>query len=248
MADTPCKFLEWDTDFFGVRVARVVGDSLTVAGSSAVVDWVHDNAIDCLYFLCDTDDAESILAAESMHCHLVDVRVELTLELDPSRRDTVPMDDLRPATPEDVPEIMRIASVSHRDTRFYYDSHFPRETCDRLYARWIERSCEGYADQVFVMHLDGKPVGYMSCHLLPDGGASLGLLGVAESARGRGFGTTLVGAAFDYLREQGHCRLTIATQARNTGALRLYQKYGFQIEKTRLWYHRWSNMKQHSNG
>lgn len=247
MADAPCKFLEWDTEFFGVRIGRVEGDSLTRTHTGAVLDWVRDNAVDCLYFLCDSDDAESVLAAEQMRCHLADVRMELTLDLDPSKRDTAPADDLRPAVPEDVPEIMRIASVSHRDTRFYYDGHFPRETCDRFYARWIERSCEGYADRVFVQHLDRKPVGYMSCHLLPEGGASLGLLGVAESARGRGFGTTLVGAALDYFREQGHCHMRIATQARNTGALRLYQRYGFQIDKTRLWYHRWTNSDERSD-
>ncbi|SEF90164.1 Ribosomal protein S18 acetylase RimI [Bryocella elongata] len=239
MPDTVCDFLEWDTNFFGVRIARIKDDHLTAAQVSLIEDWASEEAIDCLYFFCNADDNESIVSAERMNCHLVDIRLEFEMKLPSSGAITAPTSGIRSFRPEDVPALMSLASTSHRGSRFYSDGRFPQETCDKLYARWIERSCMGYANQVLVAEFNGAPAGYISCHLHPDGEGSLGLLAVAEQARGQGLGGALMREGTRYLQENGCVHVNFIAQARNITALRIYEGLGFRMRGTKLCYHKW---------
>ena len=136
-----------------------------------------------------------------------------------------------------------LARISHRDTRFYFDPHFPAGCCDVLYATWIGSSCRGWADSVLVAESAGdrrrRPAGYITCHLEGAGGGRIGLLAVAPEYRGRGVGRGLVEAACQWFGAEGRRRVTVATQARNVQALKLYVSSGFIPHAVQLWYHRW---------
>ncbi len=240
MPDTLCDFLEWDTDFFGVRIARIKEEHLTAGQISLVEDWAREESIDCIYFFCNAGDNESIFSAERMNCRLVDVRLEFDMKLPASGATTEPISGIRSSRPEDVPTLMSIAATCYRSSRFHSDGRFPQETCDRLYARWIERSCMGYANQVLVADFNGAPAGYISCRLHPDGLGSLVLMGVAEQARGHGLGSALMREGSRYLQENGCVEVNLpAAQGRNITALRLYEGLGYRIRSTKLCYHKW---------
>jgi dTDP-4-amino-4,6-dideoxygalactose transaminase len=155
--EDPCAILDWDSAFWGVRVAKVQGDSLT----------------------------------------------------------------------DDVPFLQTIAQDIYRDTRFYYDDHFPKDRCRLLYETWITRSCEGYADIVLVAELERMPAGYVTCHLERETfSGSIGLVGASQWAQGRGVGRTLVRDAVDWFATQRIQKVTVVTQGRNYAAQRLYQRCG----------------------
>jgi dTDP-4-amino-4,6-dideoxy-D-galactose acyltransferase len=142
-----------------------------------------------------------------------------------------------------VEALRHLAAASHRDTRFHFDAHFPRPLCDALYAHWIQASCEGYADAVLVAGPEGAPVGYVTCHLdrasggVPEG--RIGLIGVAESARGQGLGPQLVRQALTWFADHGAASVSVVTQGRNVAAQRLYQRCGFLTRDVHLFYHKW---------
>ncbi len=239
MPDTLCDFLEWDTDFFGVRIARIKDDHLTAGQISLIEDWAREEAIDCLYFFCKVDDNESIVLAERMNCHLVDIRLEFDMKLPSNGVISAPTSGIRCFRPDDLPTLMSLASTSHRGSRFYCDGRFSQETCDRLYAKWIERSCMGYSNQVLVADFNGATAGYITCHLHADGLGTLGLLSVSEQARGHGLGGALMREGTRYLQENGCVEVNFIAQARNTIALRLYEGLGFRMRATKLCYHKW---------
>jgi dTDP-4-amino-4,6-dideoxy-D-galactose acyltransferase len=149
---------------------------------------------------------------------------------------------VRPATSADVPALRRIARESHRDSRFYFDPRFPRPLCDLLYERWIQASCEGYADAVLVTGTEGSPMGYVTCHLdhASAGPAGrIGLLGVDAAARGGGLGGQLVRGAMNWFASRGAAAVSVVTQGRNIGAQRLYQRCGFVTRDLHLYFHKW---------
>jgi dTDP-4-amino-4,6-dideoxy-D-galactose acyltransferase len=76
-ADKPCEYLQWDSDFFGLRIARVNGNRLSPARAAAISEWCVSNRIDCLYFLADAGDQETVKLAERDGYGFVDVRVTL---------------------------------------------------------------------------------------------------------------------------------------------------------------------------
>ncbi len=231
-----CHLLDWDTGFFGVRIARLDRTAPTAAELQDALIWCETERIECLYLLADANDPATTRLAEDAGFHLRDIRMTLARALAGSAAGLPP--GIRTATEGDIDGLARIAETSHTDSRFYYDPGFPREHCDALYRTWIERSCRGYAQQVFVADHEGVAAGYITCHKDEDAGR-IGLLAVAEAARGGGLGSRLISAALQYFAASGFDQTTVVTQGRNTAAQRLYIRHGFLPQSTEVWYHRW---------
>jgi dTDP-4-amino-4,6-dideoxy-D-galactose acyltransferase len=237
---SPCEFLEWDSEFFGIRIGRVSGRSPAAAELERAKAWCREEQIDCLYLLADSDRPETLVAAQASGFQLVDVRVTLERPLAGLAAAVTPV--VRLCRDSDTLELRELARASHRDSRFYADPRFPRDLCDRLYETWIDRSIHGWADCVLVAEADSAPAGYLSCHLSAAAG-SIGLLAVGAEHRGRGFGFQLVHAALQYFRDQGMEKATVVTQGRNITSQRLYQRCGFFTGAMQFWYHWWSGTK-----
>jgi len=218
------QILDWDSDYWGVRIARV--------GDPDVDEWAREHGVACAYLLVPADDSASAHRAEERGFRLMDVRVELDA---PVARTEQPV---RAHREDDVERLRAIARRNHADTRFYADPNFPRELCDELYDTWIRRSCEGWADAVLVAEAERSPAGYVSLHERGDAG-SIGLIGVDAAARGRGVGEALVRGALDWCAQRGLERCTVVTQGRNVPAQRLFQKCGFRTSSVDLWFHKW---------
>lgn len=234
----PARLLEWDGEHFGVRVARVETPRLSAADATALRAWMEAERIACAYFLAEADDAESVRAAQAAGFRLTDVRV--TFERPLTGFDPRPEPGVEPAGASDVPTLRAIAETSHRDGRFHHDGRFERARCDALYGRWIERSVDGWADAVLVPRAaDRRPLGYVTCHLDDDGAARIGLIAVAEAARGAGLGARLVRAALAWSAARGASGARVVTQARNVPALRLYEGHGYRARRVQLWFHLW---------
>lgn len=229
-----CRFLEWDSEFFGLRIARVEGDRLEPAAAAEVLGWCRDRGIDCLYLQADCGDAATIATAGDAGFRLADVRVVLERPPGPSGREV----RVRPWAEEDIPALRDLAGRSHLGTRFYRDGRFPRERCRALYETWIERSCRGWAQMVMVGGAPGKPAGYVTGHL-EGGEGRIGLLAVEPREQGNGLSSELMEAALDWFASRGASRVSVATQAANIPALRFYQKIGFLASSVSLWYHLW---------
>jgi dTDP-4-amino-4,6-dideoxy-D-galactose acyltransferase len=239
-----CQLLPWDSDFFGKRIGRAIVHRLSPETVEAIVKWCETHAIECLYFLADSDHMETVRLAEDNGFRFVDIRVSLQCNVidrqarysdDPSQTVRV-----RHSRQSDIATLQTIARTSHSDSRFYFDPCFPADSCEALYETWIKRSCEGYADVVLVAELNDQPVGYVSCHLMgnePRG--QIGLVGVGSQARGRGLGRILIDHSLHWFSDQTVERVRVVTQGRNISAQRLYQSCGFTTKSVQLWYHRW---------
>jgi ribosomal protein S18 acetylase RimI-like enzyme len=217
---------------------------MDAARFAAALEWCRTHAVECLYFLADSDHAETVRCAEDHAFRLVDIRIDLRCRL-AGRAAGAPMRlpdgvTMRRSTANDVAVLKGIARRSYTDTRFFFDGHFPEERCEALYEVWIARSCEGWADAVWIADAGGTPVGFITCHV--DAGSSggrIGLVGVAAEARGRGIGHAVVESSLRWFANQNVDFVGVATQGRNLAAQRLYQAHDFMTESVRLWYHYW---------
>ncbi|HUJ96029.1 MAG TPA: GNAT family N-acetyltransferase [Terriglobales bacterium] len=237
-----CSYLPWDSEFFKKRIARVTRTKLNESEVRELLAWCEENQIDCLYWLAD--DTETALARQHGFKE-VDVRMTFEREVNAEDRDFHEPEGccIRPASGQDLDRLREMARVLHHDTRFYFDKNFDRAQCDLLYETWIEKSCQGWAQAVFVAEANGELAGYVSCHI---GGEKaqgnetmIGLLGVAEAHSGKGLGSALVRKFLAWSAELGSRRATVVTQGRNLAAQRLYQRCGFQPFSSQIWFHRW---------
>ncbi len=237
-----CKVLEWDSAFFGVPVARIVPSHLTAETMAQAIAWCEGHAIRQVYLLVPADDTPTVRLAEDHAFRFVDIRVTLDRPLGQGATlPTVP--DVRPAMPDDVPQLRAIARRSFGAARFFHDPHITPQQAETLYETWIARSADGYADAVLVAEHASEVAGFISCHVSSDTG-SIGLLGVSSAARGSGIGTRLVMAALQWFEMRSLKRVEVVTQGRNVAGQRVYQSCGFKTCAVELWYHRWFDEKQ----
>ena len=147
---------------------------------------------------------------------------------------------IRFARPEDEPELIEIQHSSA--------IHHATIDPDRWQARSIEDSIEARrywhkqsprSEGIVAVGPDGKLVGMIELWLkrprgpagarIPRVKADLGLA-VAPAWRGRGVGTALLAAAEDWARAQGAERMMLDLDVHNSGAQRLYERVGYQVE------------------
>ena len=80
---------------------------------------------------------------------------------------------------------------------------------------------------IFFAELDGLPVGCCSLMAMDDGGYEVGKMAVDAAAQGRGLGQRLLDACEAHARRVSSPRLYLETNAAQTHAIALYQRFGF---------------------
>lgn len=186
--------MEWDSSFFDVRIARLTNEILTKETVDSVFSWCHENNIECLFFLTDSMDKETVELAEQNKFKLTDIRITLERYLRDNRAGRN-REDVFSASQKDFDQLRQIASVNHRDSRFYYDGNFPSEKCDELFATWIEKSCNGFADVVLTVKTSDLIEGYITCSIDKQKIGNIGLVGVNPKSQGKGVGKTLISSS-----------------------------------------------------
>jgi dTDP-4-amino-4,6-dideoxy-D-galactose acyltransferase len=237
------RVLDWDSAFFGLRIASLAAEVRSEDDLQAALQWCQAERVACLYVLSESHELNKRAWLTRHGALEVDVRTTLSTSAPVSPAiDSQELSQVRAAAPEDLPALATIARTAHGDSRFWNDPHFAREHCAELYATWIRKAVQGQADAVFVATLGAQAVGYISCHARgvgPDAHAEIGLVAVAEAARGQGLGGALVRAALLWAQARGLTRTSVVTQGRNAAALRLYATHSFVVQRQQVWQHLW---------
>lgn len=232
-----CRELEWDSQFFGRRIARIESDRLDKHCLNLTLAWCKERGIECLYFLCSPNDDESVAIAEAADFHLVDLRSELNWRTEILQE---PLSSfVRQYQESDLATLQQIASQAYTATRFSFDSRFSREQVADLYKEWVTVSCQNEKHKIFVAWNENDIAGFITCSSETVEIGRIGLLGLSEEAKGKGFGRQLVQAAQRHFWATGMREVQVVTQGRNIAAQRLYQSCGFRTFKLGLWYHKW---------
>lgn len=234
-----CKKLDWDTKHFGINTGRVNTNKLNQNKMTDVLNWSKENKIKCLYFLADFNDSETAKLAEDNNFRFIDLRVTYktnTTEI-PSHLKTNTK-EIRAADKNDLTELKRIASSSFYDSRFYFDTNFDKKKSGELYEIWVQKAFDNENSEVLVVDIKGKVAGFISISIDKKIG-DIGLIAIDENHRGKGFGGKLLNAALNWFNKKGAQEVEVVTQGRNLGSQKLYQKYGFRLADSKIWYHKW---------
>ncbi len=240
----PITFLPWDTQHFGIRVARANDRQLDYYSLCQLEACCRLQSIDCLYFLVDAADQDTILELQRNKFDFVDIRMtfEHTHPVTAPRLVSKCF-STRFSDERDVARLLEVSRDSYVDSRFYYDRCFDKEKASQLYQIWLTKSlAAGSSDSVIVAEVDQEPVGFVVCHLNRlQGEGNIGLVAVADKSQGLGLGKAMLAHSIDWLHRRGMTRINVVTQGRNIAAQKLYQRSGFVSRSVELWYHKWLN-------
>lgn len=228
------EFLDWDSVFFGLRIAKAT------VSSQEELDDLKDNIkalkenYDLIYLFANCD-----LVKQSSNVILVDKKVVYTTNiLGPYTFDTHIIEYDKSFVSED---LLNLALGSGVYSRFRKDSNFPANAYERLYTRWIEQSVNHQvATEVFCFMIEGSPKGLLTINR-KDATCDIGLVATSPSYQRQGIGYKLLVHAKHFVYLKGYNILNVVTQFDNKAACHLYEKAGFTVKSSTDIFHWWLN-------
>lgn len=237
------QILEWDSEFFGFKVARILPERLQTGELEETLVELARDGVSLSYWASDPEDEASQEAARSLGGFLADRKVTYVIDADEMRARTVsPEVMVEPYLAETTtPELEELALQAGIYSRFRVDPRMPAGGFEELYRLWISYSVSGkIADRVLVVRESGRIVGMVTLGCKA-GRADIGLVAVDASMRGKSLGCALVNAAQQWALDNGFDEAQVVTQGENEAACRLYEKAGYRVNKVENIYHFWSS-------
>lgn len=217
--------LSWDSDFFNYPVGRInVGEKFDLQQFNS-----EAKDFSLVYILSQTD------LAEITFFNLVDRKLIFCKQLEKNSFDSgiIEYDSEK----HDFNELLNLAFLSGKFSRFRLDQGFKANEFERLYRQWIENALSDNETSV-LLHVEGEVItGFVSVETKANKAARIGLIAVSEVFQGRRIGLKLVQAACSLAYQKGNSELEVVTQADNQAAVNLYQKSGFSLISSTFIYH-----------
>ncbi len=235
--------LEWDSAFFGFPIAYITSKYLTPCIAHRVNQFLDQNRIRLVEYLCNCHDDVSVRIAEENGFHFTDIRFSLFRKTKDIEDVTLPPGiRFGKAQPEHINRLREIGAGLYLESRYYFDGNFAEAKIDEFYRSWIEKGVRGqFDDCCYCLFDESGPIGFCTMRYPGNRTAKIGVFGIAREAQGHGIGRMLLSKALAAAREQGAESISVVTQGRNYPAQKLYQAVGFRTHGNELWYHKWLN-------
>ena len=227
------RALQWDSDFFGLRIGRA--DIFTTEDALSLASQYNElkHQFDLLYVF----DPNNV-GFEANGARLVDEKILYSKPCEP-RKQYPEISFYQAAQPNE--DLYRLALVSGRYSRFKFDERFPKGSYERLYTRWIENACskEGISKQILIFQDSQNAIKGMITVEHSGELGHIGLVAVDPDTQHQGVGSVIMSTLDGYLYQQGVKILEVPTQKSNTNACRWYEKNGFVKKSVTPIYHWW---------
>ncbi len=236
--------LPWDCDIFGFPVADFqAGDSHCVAQErtafgEAFTRWTDDNRVEVV--------GCSVAAADKHWCGLLPTLgfayVDYTLTITQPRMNKFDFPPtkipVRLATPEDQPEVERIAEQAFEFGRYHVDPLFPHELSEYRYRRWLRNAFTdlGPNGRIYVTG-ETSHVGSFFHVNLKDDTAYITIIAVARELQRGTTGIDLCSGALNDLKMSGIRRVSSKISAANTGVMNFAAFFGFRFSQPQAVFH-----------
>jgi ribosomal protein S18 acetylase RimI-like enzyme len=155
------------------------------------------------------------------------VDVNVTFEREPGILEP-PSVEVTRAAGDDGETAAILAGRSFVHTRFHLDPRVGKAGADAVKREWVRSYARAdRGDALLVARLGGRVVGFLAA-LSAGPAAVIDLVGVAQTAQGRGVGRALVSAFAAHYQGRAE-KLRVGTQIANHRSVRLYESLGFRL-------------------
>lgn len=233
------KILEWDSQFFGYKVAYLKPWNLEPARLKEIIADMKNNGVALAYCSVNPDDEVSNLSLANDNRFLADQKITFFTSIE-DEHNYIFSGNIMPYKSEYTSEKLKsLALQSGLYSRFKVDPHFVNGEFEKLYAEWIEKSVKkNISDEILVYYLHDDEKGFVSLGV-KNGIGSIGLIAVDELERGKSIGKELMIAALDFFKTKKLSEVEVVTQKANYIACEFYKTLGFGVKSIENIYHLW---------
>jgi dTDP-4-amino-4,6-dideoxy-D-galactose acyltransferase len=227
------EFLEWDSDFFNMKVGRMMMNPAENFSANQFNDF------DLVYLVFQNELPAELKLLVEKEAFFADEKLTYKKDIgDVSGPDTNILS--WPSDKEVSKELLEIGVGSGDYSRFKIDPLIPANKFTALYQTWIINSVKRLiAEEVYYYNLDGQTAGIITLGM-KNGIPDIGILSVDKRFRGKQIATKLVNAAEYWAKKyKGFDTIQVVTQGPNKVACSFYEKCGFKVTKSEFIFHWW---------
>ncbi len=230
--------LDWDSEVFGFPVAKIIPEKLDTKKLGGILSDLKKSNVSLAYWAFDKGCANSQIAAESMHGFLTGIKIIYVADLEViSPAFISPTVQLKKYSGDGTnTEIINLTFQGAISSRFHIDPKITRKQYEDIHKIWINNSIKN--NMIFVVEKNDSIIGFVSLNEKNKRG-NIDFIVVDKSFGGKGFGGTLMRNAHRWFISRGFKTVQAVTQKENIAACRMYEKFGYQIEKEEYFYHFW---------
>ncbi len=231
--------LEWDTRFFGYKIAGIKTFGLGLDRLNNIIARLREENFKLAYCFADPEDRISNDSFRLANAYPADEKVTYSSPIKdenifPDSGNIIPYN-----LNYSLEQLKSLALQSGVYSRFRTDPGFRNNEFEKLYLEWIEKSVNKILSSEVLIYKESQEIlGFITLVIHNDIG-SIGLIAVDENQRGKAIGKKLVNAAFHYFNDRKIQEIEVVTQKANYMACRFYESCGFEIKSIVNIYHLW---------
>jgi hypothetical protein len=230
------EHLPWDSEFFGVPVARADLDGATPESLAQLGAELRDAGMRCTYGLHDPADLLLSAHVQAAGWQLVEMLSRFQLDPDDDVTFETGQHHVRLGTEADVPHLLESVATMAPWSRYAVDPNFGIDAARRMHVAWVERAAKGREDHehhLLVAEDDDGIKAFLSRRMAPD--PIIETIGTV--APGSGAPHALLA---DSRTWAGGKPLSAGwAPARNVQCFRSFGRFGFRVAEVKYQYHLW---------
>lgn len=233
------QILDWDSDFFGMTVARINEQNPTADELIILLSELKHKFVKLVYWPSERKYDDNII--KRLNGNLLDIKTTFAIDFNHIVQGDFNSPKIVEVYSESMPlsDLEDLAIQSGEYSRFAVDPNLPRDKYIALYKTWIKQSlCKKLANEVLVIRDTKHTVGVITLGE-KNGRGDIGLIAVNIDHRGKKYGKKLIHAAQQWFVKNEYRFGQVVTQGLNIPACNLYKKCGYSIEKVEYYYHFW---------
>lgn len=234
-----CKFLEWDTDYFGVKSARVnLFGNININEQEEILSFCKNyDFVTIANF--ENRNENNLWIGNKTSAFLADVNIQFIKKLNSNEKhnednayviNNLPVND----------QILGIAKKEFRYSRFYNDPNLSYSKSENVYLHWTEGAFQKDNKYFVICEREGKIAGFL-LFASEETCATIELIAVDEDFQGQGVGKSLIKTMESYNANKGINNIKVGTQLNNIQAVQFYSKMEFSYVNCSSIYHLWNH-------
>jgi ribosomal protein S18 acetylase RimI-like enzyme len=234
---------EIDEKRFGIRTARA--DDIHTNDLAALTEFCKANEVVLLIARCGVNELSAAQGLIRLGALLTDTLVyyrrDMRSEIKSEKR--VKPINLKPIESNDDETVPTIAAAAFSNFVGHYhsDPRLDKTRCDETYVDWAVNLCgkagDGY--DVFLVEMNGTPVGFIITHISPNKHAEIVLQAMDPKFQNRGLYRAALLETVKYYGALGFEDLLISTQLANTAVQKACTDLGFEFISGAYTFHKW---------
>lgn len=231
------KFLQWDTEYFGVSSARVkLSGIVDEKVQEEIIEYCKDYDFVTISNL-DNIKENNHWIGNRTNAFLADMNIQflkvLAVKPDYLDKKTFVLNNLSRNE-----KVVEIAKKAFSYSRFFNDPKLPEKQAKNIYLHWTECAFEKGNKYFVISERGANVVGYILFSFNEDSSV-IELIAVDEKYQGQRVGKSLIQTMESFVIDQGINKIKVGTQVNNILAAQFYSAMGFKYVSCGSVYHLW---------